>query len=219
MKIGSEDKKKLTIAIVLGCLALTGLYSMWDELYGGPSTPAPVAVSAAAAKPGPSLRPQADSDAADAPATKAVAAAKKPAGPASLDPTLHMEAMLVTESVVYAGNGRNIFSATSAPEVVIPKPVAVARVAPPPVPIAPPRPMGPPPPEPIPLKFFGTVTSADKAGAEKTRATLLHDDETYIVSVGDIVLRRYKVLSIAANSIEMEDMQSPNKQTLPRVAN
>src|SRR5271154_2732246 len=62
---------------------------------------------------------------------------------AQLDPTLRMEAMLVTESLVYSGNGRNIFSPNSAP-VEIPKPIAPARkvaaVAPPPV-----VPLGPPP--------------------------------------------------------------------------
>ena len=42
---------------------------------------------------------------------------------AQLDPTLRMEAMLVTESLVYSGTGRNIFSASSVP-VETPKPIA-----------------------------------------------------------------------------------------------
>ena len=45
---------------------------------------------------------------------------------AQLDPTLRMDAMLVTESLVYSGSGRNIFSTTSVP-VDIPKPIAPVR--------------------------------------------------------------------------------------------
>lgn len=45
-----------------------------------------------------------------------------------LDPTLHMDAMRVTESLEYSGSGRNIFSANSAPVVAIPNPLASARL-------------------------------------------------------------------------------------------
>jgi hypothetical protein len=127
---------------------------------------------------------------------------------AQLDPTLRMDAMLVTESLEYSGSGRNIFSATTMP-VDIPKPIASVRPKGPPPP--PPPPPGPPPPPPIDLKFFGTAT--DPGG--KRQAFLLHADDVFLASDGDIVQRRYKVISISTNSILVEDMANNNRQTLP----
>ena len=127
-----------------------------------------------------------------------------------LDPTLKMDAMLVTERLVYSGTGRNIFSATSAP-VDIPKPIASARpkvVAPVYTP-----PSGPPPPPPIDLKFFGTET----AGNGKRKAFLLHGEDVFLAQDGDIVQRRYRVLSVSANSILVEDMANNNRQSLPLI--
>jgi hypothetical protein len=128
---------------------------------------------------------------------------------AQLDPTLRMDAMLVTESLVYSGNGRNIFSANSAP-VEIPKPIAPARkvaaVAPPPV-----VPLGPPPPPPIELKFFGVAMGANG----KRMAFLLHGDDVFVATDGEIVQRRYKVISVGANSVVVEDLSYNNRQTLP----
>ena len=145
------------------------------------------------------------------PAGNVAGAAAKNLGTTSaqLDPTLRMDAMLVTESLVYSGNGRNIFSASSAP-VDIPKPIAAVRTKPLPPP-PPPPPPGPPPPPPIDLKFFGTATSPDG----KRRAFLLHGDDVFLASDGDIVQRRYKVVSISANSALVEDMANNNRQTLP----
>jgi hypothetical protein len=140
---------------------------------------------------------------------------------AALDPTLHMEAMLVTESLEYSGSGRNIFSANSAPApVVIQKPLASARItalAPAVVPCPPncPPPPPPPPPPPIDLKFFGLVASSNGT----RQAFLLHDDSVFLASVGDVVLRRYRVVSIEAKSIQVEDMQYKNTQTLPLLTN
>ena len=131
---------------------------------------------------------------------------------AQLDPTLRMQAMLVTESLVYSGSGRNIFSANSAP-VVIPAVIASARPKPGPPP-PPPPPPGPPPPPPIDLKFFGTATGADGM----RQAFLLHGDDVFLASNGDIVQRRYKVISVLANSIVVEDMGNNNRQTLPLLA-
>jgi hypothetical protein len=133
---------------------------------------------------------------------------------AQLDPTLRMEAMLVTESLVYSGSGRNIFSANSVP-VELPKPIAPARPKGPGVAAGPPPPPpGPPPPPPIDLKFFGTATAANGA----RRAFLLHGDDVFLASDGDIVQRRYKVVTISANSIVVEDMANNNRQTLPLLA-
>src|ERR1019366_10535232 len=79
-----------------------------------------------------------------------------------------------------------------------------------------PPPPPPPPPPPIDLKFFGIETSLS-TGAKQ--AFLLHDDTVYTASAGDVVLRRYRVISIEAKSIQVEDMQNNNKQTLPLLTN
>jgi hypothetical protein len=120
-----------------------------------------------------------------------------------------MEAMLLTESVVYSGSGRNIFSANSAP-VDIPKPIASVRTGKA-MPTGPVLPPGPPPPPPIDLKFFGTATAGD--GSRK--AFLLHGEDVFLASNGDIVQRRYRVITVSANSILVEDMANNNRQTLP----
>ena len=121
-----------------------------------------------------------------------------------------MGPMLVTEAVVYSGSGRNIFSMTSVP-VEVPKPIAPPRpkvVAPVYVP-----PMGPPPPPPIDLKFFGTATA--KNG--NRQAFLLHGEDVFLASAGDIVQRRYRIISMTANSIVVMDLTSNNQQTLPLI--
>jgi len=147
----------------------------------------------------------------------AVGAAAKNLGTtaAQLDPTLHMEAMLVTESLVYSGSGRNIFSPNSAPVVPvgIPKAIASARPKGAMAPMAQ-MPQGPPPPPPIDLKFFGTATAANG----QRRAFLLKGEDVFLASDGDIVQRRYKVVTVSANSIVVEDMANNNRQTLPLIS-
>ena len=131
------------------------------------------------------------------------------------DPTLRMEAMLVTESLVYSGTGRNIFSSTSAPVAVpIPKMVAPARKEPVTLPVYTPPP-GPPPPPPIDLKFFGTETRGDGS----RQAFLLHGDDVFLAAPGTIVQRRYKVGAISANSVEVTDLTNNNTQSLPLTRN
>jgi hypothetical protein len=118
---------------------------------------------------------------------------------------------MVTEKLVYSGSGRNIFSTASAP-IEIPKPIASARPKPV-VPVYTPPP-GPPPPPPIDLKFFGTATSANG----KRQAFLLHGQDVFLASEGDIVQRRYRVVGVMASSILVEDMPNNNRQTLPLIA-
>jgi hypothetical protein len=129
---------------------------------------------------------------------------------AQLDPTLRMEAMLVTESLVYSGGGRNIFSGSSVP-IAIPKPIAPVRTGKALPPGPPPPPPGPPPPPPIELTFFGTATGANGT----RRAFLLHGQDVFLASDGDVVQRKYKVITISANSIVVEDLANNNRQTLP----
>jgi hypothetical protein len=116
--------------------------------------------------------------------------------------------MKEAESLGYSGKGRNIFSMESAP-VVIPKPITPVRVAdqgPPP----------PPPPPPIDLKFFGYEA---QTGSINRKAFLLHGDDVFIASIGDVVDHRYKIVGIAPLSIQVEDLPYNNTQTLPLVQN
>jgi hypothetical protein len=200
MRIGTEDKKKLAILVVVGTLGIGSIVYIYSTLMGS-DTPPPAAAPVVTAKP----------------AAPAVKAAKPSSGvavnvgttSAELDPTLKMNPMLVTESLVYSGSGRNIFSTASMP--VIPKPVASVRPkAAPPVYTPPP---GPPPPPPIDLKFFGTATSANG----KRQAFLLKGDDVFLASDGDVVQRRYKVITVAANSVLVEDLVTNNRQTLPLI--
>src|ERR1019366_1213141 len=106
---GSEEQQK---KIAIGLFAVLALGVMWYEVKDTlfPPTTAPVAVA---------------SQAQAAPAKPVAGENAKPdSASASLDPTLHMEAMLVSESLEYSGSGRNIFSASSAPPVTIQKPLA-----------------------------------------------------------------------------------------------
>jgi hypothetical protein len=206
MKLGTEDKKKLAIAVVTGVLGLGAAFYMYDQL----STPDTVAA--------PATKPVISS--ATAPAAVAVKSKGTAAGASvamsavQLDPTLKMGPMLVTESLVYTGGGRNIFSASSIP---VGMPVAIAPARPKQVAMVPQylEPTGPPPLPPIDLKFFGTATS----GNGIRQAFLLHGEDVFLASAGEVVQRRYKIISVAASSIVVEDMTNNNRQTLPLLTN
>jgi hypothetical protein len=213
MNMTPDLQKK--VAAVAGFVLLAGGI-LYFELPHDSAPPAPVAVTAPV-----TVAPAASGAAGtrgaviSVPSGNAVGSAAKSLGTTSaqLDPTLRMEAMLVTESVVYAGGGRNIFSANSAP-VDIPKPIASVRTAAKGPTGPPPPPPGPPPPPPIDLKFFGTATGENGV----RRAFLLHGEDVFLASNGDIVQRRYRVITISANSIVVEDMANNNRQTLPLLA-
>ena len=210
MRLTPDQQKKGGMIAAFVVLAVGILY--YDFHDDSPPRPvAPAAVSAPV-----KAAPAAKTGAAVAvPPGRSAGAAAKNLGTTSaqLDPTLRMEAMLVTESLAYSGSGRNIFSASSVP-VDIPKPIAPVRPKGPVVPPPPPVPVGPPPPPPIDLKFFGTATGPDG----KRQAFLLHGDDVFLASDGDIVQRKYKVISVSSGSILVEDLANNNRQTLPLLA-
>ncbi len=216
MNMTPDLQKK--VAAVAGFVVLAGGILYFELPHGGPApaaapvvVTAPVTVAPAVGAAGSTGSSGAKSNVISMPPGNAVGNAAKNLGTTSaqLDPTLRMAAMLVTESLVYTGGGRNIFSSSSVP-VDIPKPIAPVRTAPV-IPGPPPGPPPPPPPPPIDLKFFGTASGANGA----RRAFLLHGDDVFLASDGDIVQRKYKVISVSATSIVVEDMANSNRQTLP----
>ena len=200
IKVGTEDKKKVYLASGLGAVMLILLVRFLWQNFGPspapPPAPAPVVTVA---------RPATTTAAEGAAAPAFGHQAAKVGGLASLDPTLHPEIMRQAESLEYTGHGRNIFSQFSAPPE-IPKPIASIRQAK--VDTGPPP---PPPPPPINLGFYGYA--AERTG--QRQVFLLHGDDIFIASEGDVVDRRYRVVKIGTASVQVEDIPYHNTQTLP----
>jgi hypothetical protein len=115
---------------------------------------------------------------------------------------LDFAGLALSEGKVYEGDGRNIF-AMSIPTHVIgdqqrpkPEPSALQQ-----------RPAT----RPFPLKFFGFVSLPDTA----TKIFLSQDNDVFIGSEDDIVNRRYKILRIGRQSVDVEDLLDNTHQTLP----
>jgi hypothetical protein len=194
MKIGSENRNKLIIATVLMVVAI-GLIAQWLFSGGGTSSAAvvPSPVASALSTPGPV-------------AERASRGKKVVKVERTLDPTLRVDLLKDTEDTKYEGKGRNIFRAEAE---VIPKAKFPAIKNP--LPAPPPEPQGPPPPPPINLKFYGF---ASRPGEPK-KIFLSQGDDVFIAGEGDIVDRRYKVLQISPTSVEVEDVLTNNRQSIP----
>jgi hypothetical protein len=204
IKVGGDAKWKVYLAAGLGVAMLLLLVIRLWQIFGPSPAPAP-APPAVVTAPRPATTPSA-SETTAAYAGPSTHQAAKVTGLASLDPTLHPEIMRQAESLEYTGHGRNIFSLLSAAPVAIPNPVATIRQTP--VDTGPPP---PPPPPPINLGFYGYA--AEKTGQKQV--FLLHGDDIFIASEGDVVDRRYRVVKINAASIQIEDIPYHNTQTLP----
>lgn len=141
----------------------------------------------------------------DSPGQAAAPAAGKRARASleALDPVLRLDLLARVQKVKYEGTERNIFQFYTPPPPPPPKPV-VDPVK---------NPGGPAPPPPvIPLKFYGF---ASKPGESVKKAFLSDGEDIFIAVEGDVVKKRYKVLQIGVNTIEMEDQQTKSKQKLP----
>jgi len=201
--LGTENKKQVYTVIALAAVIVAaGGYELYNS-FGSSSTPT---------TPPPAI--------ANSPARRATGsgAAGPAAGPQAqrittnnIDPALHLDKLAQSEDVVYAGTGRNIFSAESAPEVI-------------PTAAAPPRPnpqtqiaSAPQPPRPpaIDLKYFGYSQSSDK----QLRAFLVRGEDIFMARPGDIVDHRYKVDSIMPGAVQITDLGYNNTQSLPLTAN
>jgi hypothetical protein len=215
----AQDKKKNIVIGVFSVLLLIFVIYAYNAFFGGSSAPAPAAapvpVQTTTTRTSGSGAAQSRAENSTGGGTgqgavAGIAAQKIASTGASLDPTLDESAMLRTESLVYAGTGRNIFSATYVAPVAIPTNYPKARPGPVAA-VAPPQPTGPPPPPPINLRFFGVAVRTNGV----KQAFLLNGDDVYLASVGDIVARKYKIVSIGTSNIQVEDLQNANTQSLP----
>lgn len=195
MQLGLENKKKTTWAAVLAVVALLAVTYEVVPFFTGSSTPNSSAQAAAPLAPRVAARSRRKNE-------------KKPRVE-NLDPTLRLDLLATSEKTLYEGNGRNIF-VSHAEDVVIPRPMT------PGTPDAqdgnPYHTPTPPQPPPIPLKFYGF---ASRPGEPKKIFLKLGED-VFVAGEGEIVDRRYKVIRISPNSVEIQDVvNSGPPQSIP----
>lgn len=221
----ADNKRRNWLLAGLGVAAAFGLYSFSSS---DSATPAPSAATAAA----PAALP---ADAGLATATqhrgsmarrtssewrpKLRGRAEDRPDPAKIDPTLRLDLLAKVQSVALEGGSRNLFQFGVAP----PPPVALTPIKnpgkiavnnPPPamtVPIPTTPPPAPPPP-PIPLKYYGF---SNARGESRKKAFFLDGDDIIVAWEGDTIKNHYKVIHVGVNSVDMEDTQNKNRQTLP----
>jgi hypothetical protein len=209
MKVGAENRNSLYVAAGLGLIAL---FMVWRSFFSGggeviaSKPPAAAQLQTGVANAGPAARRMRGG--------RTPVPAGKSAVVASLDPRLRLDLLKNSEQTEYKGSGRNIFRAEN--EIAIEKPVTspVNAKNQNPTPPPPTQPAGPPAPPPIPLKFFGFANRAGQA----RQAFLLQGEDVFVAKEGDVVSRRYKVVKINNNSVEIEDLLGNNKQTIPLTA-
>jgi hypothetical protein len=191
VKLGAENKKQIIIMVVL--LAILLAVGIYDLARSGNTSAAP---------------PVASSTATSAASSKPAIQGKKTPTPTpaaqnnNLDPTLHLNVLEASRRVKYEP-GRNIFRMEEAP---IPKPENVRPTA---TPIPTPTPT-PPPPQ-IPLKFYGFQ---NKSNPDQKQIFLAENDVVFVAKQGDIIDRRYRVVSIQKTSVTIEDVLTNNKQDI-----
>ncbi len=190
MKLGAENKKKAITAATLLVLAVLVLYRGLSTPMAASHVGKPAGVAGPLSAP---AKTRAGSD------QHHFASLLEP----TLDPHLRLDLLAGSEGIKYQGSGRDIFEEHSGDD--IPKPVApavlVKKVEPPP----------PPPPPPINLKFWGWASPP----GEPKAVFLAQGENAFVAHEGDIVARRYKVLKINPNSVDIEDLLSSNRQSIP----
>jgi hypothetical protein len=192
VKLGTESKTKTAVAAGLLLAAAFAVYNWLRSSNDSAPSPAATKVTTAVNSGAKTLGKPA------ARKTGPVVLAQ------SLDPTLRVDLLKTSEDVTYKGSGRDIFQNQPEPPPIPKEIQPVINTGPPP----------PPPPPPIPLKFYGFT--GNKSGLKEV--FLSKGDDIFIAKEGQIIDRRYKIIKIGPNSVEVEDVLTNNRQTLPLTA-
>jgi hypothetical protein len=207
-QMGNTSKGKLALVGALIVIAVGGVgYEVYNQFLSTPSAPA-VKPAATNAKPAAATGAATARQGTQKPSAGGNEATKL-SNP-GIDPTIHFGLLAQSESVEYAGTGRNIFSADSAP--VIPKNIAPARPGSGQASVTPPTPVvqeAPKPPA-IDLKYFGYSEGKDKAMV----AFFVHGDDIFMATTGQIVEHRYKIGAIRPTTADVTDMNYNNTQPI-----
>jgi hypothetical protein len=204
LKLDPANKNQVILVGALVAILFGGvIYVVYDNFFSSP-TPRrqPVAQKAATAK-----STHSTASAADGPE------AKKLSGP-NIDPALHLAELAMSEDVEYAGTGRNIFSADSAP-MRPPEPIAPPRPGTGFAVNTPPQPPAPPRPPTINLKYFGYTQDHNKI----IEAYFVRGDDVFIAKPGDIIDHQYKIGVIQPANAEVTDLNYNSTQSLPFIPN
>ena len=196
MNLGAENRNKVIAAVSLVIIAAVLMATRLSGFLGlgssGAASPTPVNIGVAPERPVPAARASSRN------------ASRKQTAAQSLDPTLRTDLLKISEDTKYEGTGRNIFKAF----VEIPKPIVQVATQ---EPSQQQGPALPPPPPPIDLKFYGYATPT---GGTR-RIFLVQGEDIFVAREGDIVDRRYKVVRISPTAVEILDVLSNNRQSIP----
>lgn len=214
IKMGTENKRQVYLAVGL-FVVIIGMVVYRFTNSSTPKTPVRPAANTLPSRVGtaPSLplpQPVGQSASGNQQGTQSGAAAEKVAS-LNIDPALHLLRLSYTESILYEGRGRNIFSADSVPMGPIEAELAPARPGTTNVPgtgtvTVLEKPQAPP----IDLKYFGYMLGKDKT----YRAFFVRGDDIFTAHSGEIVDHRYKVGTISATSVQLTDLNYNNTQDL-----
>ena len=228
----TAERKRLTVLI--GILAVLGGYSLYTNVLSGPSASAPSRPAGAAhlnsatpPGPGPLAAAPAATQSIAMRATEEFHPSLKPrrpedrVDPRSIDPTLRLDLLAKVQGVDMQGVGRNLFQFSAPPPPPLPPepkvPVKVAKSLDPRAGLPGARPAAPGAPQApfITFKYYGYSTAR---GDNRKRAFFLDGDEILVAGEGETVVtavkRRYRVVRIGVNSVEMEDAEFKSRQTL-----
>jgi len=232
MKLGA-DRKKIWI---LGGLLVLGGYLFYSNVVSTTSAPEPSRPGRSLARTGAATPPDASNPETQTSQRRPLDASRangefrpslKPkraedrVDPMTTDPTLRTDLLEKVQAVEMQGGSRNLFQVSAAPPVALPagsgpivpvKPSPFAAESKPGPPLPPPAPTAPP----ITLKYYGYSSAR---GDNRKRAFFLDGDEILVAGEGETVVtavkRRYRVVRIGVNSVEMEDTEFKEKRTLP----